>query len=522
MVTKSPLSSTVLLVGEGEKELAKIQEIQEGYAKLKETLDSRQNRLFDPTLLAMAQGFLAPTKTGSFGESISNAAERVIPVMDAEEKRAREIAAMKLELSQKELGQLQATRGMKTFQELVGNGVPPATLTGAAGSPAAPDVAGASGAAGATLPPPGATGSSKARWKSLSETDILKLMANPVTAQYGKMLADAIKMDRDRFQISMNGIVFDRATQRYIDVPIPGQKQEPFNTRFGTYSMTPYDYSQYQKAENEGKGAEWMAKYTGRPIGSINPSGRLTESQRNAQVKRGETTASEEAKADVARGQAIITDGQKALAMKGQLNYLKTILKNPEINKLLGVFENEKAGDAVLKLIESGIVGNALATGIRDIFTNFGISAELKATQLAALQGIGSINLEMRKITRTPGEGAMSDFESKLALAAGLDKADTPMGMRKKIEFLNAKFDYNRELAKAFSRLKKDGMSSEAFLFSPEFERISADYTNNLQRIVMPFVDDPSQLPPPFVPGVPPGGTDDRVTTEELRRALVD
>ena len=507
----------VPLVGESEEELAKIQEIQEGYAKLKETLDSRQNRLFDPTLLAMAQGFLAPTKTGSFGESISNAAEKVIPIMDAEEKRAREIAAMKLELSQKELGQLQATRGMKTFQQLVGGGDAPATLAGAAGSPAA---SGAAGAPGTTLSPPGTPGSNKAGWKSLSETDILKLKANPATAKYGDMLADAIKMDRDRFQISMNGIVFDRATQRYIDVPIPGQKQESFNTRFGTYSMTPYDYSQYQKAENEGRGAEWMAKYTGRPIESIKPSGRLTESQRSAQAKGAETVAAEEAKADVTRGQTIIADGQKALAMKGQLNYLKTILKNPEINKLLGVFENEKAGDAVLKLIESGIVGNALATGIRDIFTNFGISAELKATQLAALQGIGSINLEMRKITRTPGEGAMSDFESKLALAAGLDKADTPMGMRKKIEFLNAKFDYNRELAKAFSRLKKDGMSSEEFLFSPEFERISADYANNLQRIVMPFVEDPSRLPPPPVPGAPSGGADAPVTAEDLRRAL--
>jgi len=518
MAKQSPLSGMAPLVGESEEELAKIQEIQEGYKKLRETLDSRQNRLFDPTLLAMAQGFLAPTKTGSFGESIANAAEKVLPVMDAEERRAREIAAMKLELSQKELGQLQATRGMKTFQQMMGEGTASAKLTGVSeGAPAAPGVAVASGA---NPPPPGAPGSGKAGWKSLSETDILKLKANPATAKYGDMLAAAIKMDRDRFQIAMNGIVFDRATQRYIDVPIPGQKQESFNTRFGTYSMTPYEYSQYQKAENEGKGAEWMAKFTGRPTESIKPSGRLTESERGARSKGAETTAAEEAKADVTRGQAIIADGQKALAMKGQLNYLKTILKNPEVNKLLGVFENEKAGDAVLKLIESGIVGNALATGIRDIFTNFGISAELKATQLAALQGIGSINLEMRKITRTPGEGAMSDFESKLALAAGLDKADTPMGMRKKIEFLNAKFDYNRELAKEFSRLKKDGMSSEAFLFSPEFERISADYANNLQRIVMPFVEDPSLLPPSPVSGATSGGAGAPVTADDIRRAL--
>ena len=45
----------------------------------RDILEQRNNRLFDPTYLAMAQGFFAPTKTGSFGESLGNVAGMVGP-----------------------------------------------------------------------------------------------------------------------------------------------------------------------------------------------------------------------------------------------------------------------------------------------------------------------------------------------------------------------------------------------------------------------------------------------------------
>ena len=67
---------------------------------LKNMLAERENRLFDPTLLAMAQGFLAPTKTGSFGESLGNVAGALAPVQAAEDKRAMDLAKMRLEVAQ--------------------------------------------------------------------------------------------------------------------------------------------------------------------------------------------------------------------------------------------------------------------------------------------------------------------------------------------------------------------------------------------------------------------------------------
>ena len=86
----------------------------EGTPAYQDYLDAQQNikdiiaqreegRLFDPTMLAMAQGFLAPTKTGSFGESLGNVASAVAPVQAAEEKRAMDMAKMRLEVAQQGL-----------------------------------------------------------------------------------------------------------------------------------------------------------------------------------------------------------------------------------------------------------------------------------------------------------------------------------------------------------------------------------------------------------------------------------
>lgn len=83
----------------------------------RDILAQRQNRLFDPTMLAMAQGFLAPTKTGSFGESLGNVAAAVGPAQSAEEKRTMDMAKMRMELAQQQLQTEVQGRAAKEEQE---------------------------------------------------------------------------------------------------------------------------------------------------------------------------------------------------------------------------------------------------------------------------------------------------------------------------------------------------------------------------------------------------------------------
>ena len=93
-----------------------------------EALEERNNRLFDPTMLAMAQGFLAPTKTGGFGESLGNVAASVGPAQAAEEKRIMEMAKMRLEMAQQgvqtEVQQKQAEMKQRLINEDLGGDSP--------------------------------------------------------------------------------------------------------------------------------------------------------------------------------------------------------------------------------------------------------------------------------------------------------------------------------------------------------------------------------------------------------------
>ena len=93
--------------------------------------------------LAMAQGFLAPTKTGSFGESLGNVSAQLRPVQEAEEKRAQDIAKMRFELAQQNLAQTRATAGEKEFRGLIGR-MGGAEQPSAGGAPAAGGAPGAS------------------------------------------------------------------------------------------------------------------------------------------------------------------------------------------------------------------------------------------------------------------------------------------------------------------------------------------------------------------------------------------
>jgi hypothetical protein len=69
---------------------------QEALARLTESLDVRKNRFFDPTLLAVAEGFLGPTQTGSFGEALGRVAGKLGPAEAAAAKEKQEIAQQQL------------------------------------------------------------------------------------------------------------------------------------------------------------------------------------------------------------------------------------------------------------------------------------------------------------------------------------------------------------------------------------------------------------------------------------------
>jgi hypothetical protein len=478
MATKAPLGS---LSAQGPEEQTLVDEIKGTYAKLRESLEARQNPLFDPVLLAMAQGFLAPTRTGSFGESLGNVAAQVGPAQEAQDKRMRENATMKMELAQQELAQRQATRGEAAFQGLLGRMSVPKDIQAPVGAPIAGD---------AFMPsrdPAALVNQATEGARSITSTDIARLASMPGMSEKAKILSDMIKNDRDRFTISMNGIVFDRDKQQYLNLEIPGQKQEPFTTKFGIFNMTPNEYSQYKQADEAGQGKEWIDKFrgvapaTGAP-GAAGAPGRLTVQQQAAQAEAEKTKATETAKAEVGRTQDVINQGKDATGRIAQYASLRSIASRPDAKDIFGIFNRPDVGTALLNLVQEGVKSpgqTSIQVGaLEDTLRNVGLPQDQIDRYRFALATMANIQLQQAKLAA--GQGAVSNFERDLFASATLSPKDPPGTILAKLSMLEARANFDRQAASA---LRKSKMDADEFVESPEYQRMVNTYLGQVSNI---------------------------------------
>ena len=87
----APPKTTGYVSGEDPDTIEANRVYQDALNRLSQSLDTRKNRFFDPVWLAAAQGFLAPTQTGGFGESLGNAAKSISAAQEQDIKQQQEI-----------------------------------------------------------------------------------------------------------------------------------------------------------------------------------------------------------------------------------------------------------------------------------------------------------------------------------------------------------------------------------------------------------------------------------------------
>jgi hypothetical protein len=248
-----------------------VQALREAQSNLRQALDTRSNQPFDPTLLAISQALGSPTKTGSFGEVIGNVAGAIGTSQQAEDKRAREIASMKMELAANELAQNRATQGMKAGFDLLNRGRPSAP----AGQPAAPAAEGAPQAPagqaaqppveGTAQPPAGLSGAPSNVTRNVTTNDIigLKLLGNNTVAD---AIVKGIELDRGRYHVS-NDMIVDKDAEGgpKVIADLRMSKQEPTEIVVGGKSlflnMTGPELRDFNAAFAQGKGDEYYEKY---------------------------------------------------------------------------------------------------------------------------------------------------------------------------------------------------------------------------------------------------------------------
>lgn len=458
---KSPLS----LYSESPEGQQAIDEYRQSQQRLIEALESRKGQLFDPTLLAMAQGFLSPTKTGSFGEALGNVASQIAPVQAAEEKRAQEIAKMRFELAQQNLAQQRATEGEKMFRGLITGAEAPKAPSEAPG--AAPGAAPAAGAPQSAAPQSG---------RQITSQDIAKLAT--IDPGKAKILQDMVKMDQDRYAISMNGIVFDKEKGQYLNLEIPGQKQEDFATPYGTFKMTPNEYSQYRRAESQGQGQEWINNFR-RPAGT--PAGRPTVEEQAARAKGEETKATETAKAEVNRTQEMINAAQDATGRIASYSSLRGIASRPDASQIFGIFNRPDIGTAILNLVNEGVrsqSGSIQVGALEDTLRNVGLPQEQIDRYRFALATMANIQLQQAKLAA--GQGAVSNFERDLFANATISPKDNPGTILAKLSMLEARADFDRKRA---SSLRRSKMQADEFMETDEYNKLVQDYLGKVSNI---------------------------------------
>lgn len=469
---KSPLS----LYAETPEEEAPIQAYRDAQQKLIEAMEGRK-QLFDPVLLAMAQGFLAPTKTGTFGESIGNVAAQVAPAQEAEDKRAQEIAKMRYELAQQGVAQARATRGEKEFRGLLGRLGGDQGIKEPQGAPAQGDAFMPSRDSSALV------SQATAGSRSVTPGDIARLAA--IEPEKAKILQDMVKAQQDRFAISMNGIVFDKSTGQYLNLEIPGQKQEAFSTPYGRFEMTPNEYSQFRKAESEGRGQQWIDNFR-KPggmssAGAEGTPGRLTVEEQSAKAKGMETAATETAKSETARTQDIINSGLDSTGRMAAYASLRGIASRPDANQIFGIFNRPDVGTAILNLINEGVrtrQGSIEVGALEDTLRNVGLKQDQIDRYRFALSTMANIQLQQAKLAA--GQGAVSNFERDLFANATISPKDNPKTILAKLAMLEARADFDRKRASALRRSKR---SADDFMESDEYNNMVRDYLTTASRI---------------------------------------
>lgn len=525
--------------------------------RLKSSLDTRMGLPFDPVMMAAASGFLKPTKTGGFGESLGYAAEGMSS--EAEKQFARQQAAnkMEMELQQKILDMTQQGALMGHRMTRLGIGMPggaratPEPAAGPAGGPAGGPVGGPAGGPAAPSGAPTAISMSPTGGRApvtstgaprqmplITDRDIEEAYLVDPSGKYGKELEAIAKMQREDKVVTPEGI-FNRST----DTLVPFQ-DKIVEVDFGKYvgvKKVPYSmYKQWEQIHNraveegnpnleidwfkrrgwvEGKPstptkpgeapAGGAAGAEGKPAEGKEPDRPLTLSEQKARdelrAERAKAQVGQE-KEQIGRIDTNFTQSRELINSARGMKELATSNK-----RAFDLMNDDGVATAVMRAAKQGLqAGNlgSISIPTDTVYQGVKLSKEdREALQLFA-RDYANLTVAFRKAARVPGEGTTTEREGDLYASLGALPTDTAKVIRLKSEFIEMKGKYDQEVFKAWSKFSKNPDNSyRDFLASEEFSRINDAYDRRLgeiQRANADLLKPRAQEPKPAKPAAAP------------------
>lgn len=458
--------------------------------RIKKALDARENKAYDPHLLAVAQGLLTPGRTGSFFEGVAQAAGNVRDVQGQQQKEEIDNAQMRLQLAKAEREQDILERAQREALGYTGAGAP-----AGAGAP--------TGArAGSTAGAPSSGGGFKPI--SIQEAQLFAIKY-PNQKDLAKSLMDAAKAGLDIYMSGPNGSIFNRATGQYVEVDIPGQKQEKFSTPYGVYDMTPNEYSRFTKALSKDLGQEWMDAFKKGSTSKIDtivmggtPSGttekgapsttisgeRKTATETEAEAAALKSSAVKRAESEAERTNLVKDAARAARVSQAGFTRANEILADPRIKDYLGVLSRGDVTSALGNLVNEAFKVGNFSIGIpavKKILTESNAPQEIidKLAELGQIEAM--FQMESRKGLGTGS--SVSNMEQMMANRVTPSQDDPYGAYMQKLKFLQEKAKFDIELSKELKRAK---MGIDDFEETPRFDTIFNAYQNRLMNIVSP------------------------------------
>lgn len=491
--------------------------------RLKASLDTRMGLPFDPTMMAAAAGFLKPTKTGSFGESLGYAAEGMSS--EAEKQFARQQAAnkMEMELQQKmyDLAQQGAITGHRMTRLGAGMpGMPAGPAGGPVGGPVGGPAAGGAPtpAGGAPAPAGGPAGApaggapaspvmstgAPRQQPLITDKDIEEAYLLDPSGKYGKELAEIAKMQREDIISTPEG-PYSRSQQRFLPQSPDRIVEVDFGRYIGTKKVPFSVYEEWKKTheravseQNPNLEIDWFKRrgwLEGKP--STATEGKAGEGKAGEAGDRPLTVEERKQRQEITteRGKAQVSQEKEQIgrldtnftASRELINTARGMRELATSNKrAFDLMNNDGIAAAVARSAQKGLqAGNLGSISIpASELASFNLSKEDREALQMFAREYANLTVQFRKAARVPGEGATTEREGDLYAALGAMPTDTARVIRLKSEFIEMKGKYDQEVFKAWNRFSKNPENSyRDFLASDELERINNAYDARLGQM---------------------------------------
>jgi hypothetical protein len=470
---------------------------EEALQSLLDALEARRNPRFDPRMLALAQGFLSPTRTGSAFEGIGRAIGKYQEADELERQREVELAQQRLGIIS-QMGEVERRKQRdRLFDQGLGVEQPqtsqPQNFVAGSEAYTPPGVA---SMPGIQLMPPNRNIQTGRQYLQSAYLEGKE--------DYSSALAKAQDIEKKRYEVRENGIV-DLATGLFFPVPKgePVRRQiKGFDGTFEIPTSIAYlldfydaigDRENYDKLARRAVGKEekparapGAAPTTAPTTAPTSTGSRVIKSREDLEAEAAarkaaaETEAKGAAEQEVKRRSEIIDAGDKAGASIRLANQFKAFANRSDASQIFGLASRPELKYQIVRLLTSGVGLPGASVGIPELLESVR-AMELTPEQMAVFQTFAQLTTELSLRMSEAVKGSVSNYEQGLFQKAVVNVEDLPTTIKMKSDMLEARARFDREVARKF---EESGMKVSQFRKSQEYENAVKRYEDQLTLIV--------------------------------------